>query len=125
MKILLAVDGSKYSDAAVQALASKIRKEDADVLVLQVVEPRIFSTPPQMAAGYEPEMAEIMKEQFQNAQQTVDRAVAFGVAEARLLPAIMGNFKFLPSLALGLVAVVWIAGLELFLHFFDRYLSGN
>ena len=29
-----------------------------------------------MAAGYEPEMAEIMKEQFQNAQQTVDRAVA-------------------------------------------------
>ena len=32
----------------------------------------------------------------------------FGVAEARLLPAIMGNFKFLPSLALGLVAVVWI-----------------
>jgi hypothetical protein len=49
----------------------------------------------------------------------------FGLAEARLLPAIMGNFKFLPSLALGLVAVVWIAGLELFLHFFDRYLSGN
>ena len=49
----------------------------------------------------------------------------FGVAEARLLPAIMGNFEFLPSIALGLVAMVWIAGLELFLHFFDRYLSGN
>jgi nucleotide-binding universal stress UspA family protein len=76
MKILLAVDGSKYSDAAVQALASKIRKEDAEVLALQVVEPRIFSTPPQMAAGYEPELEEIMKEQFQNAQQTVDRAAA-------------------------------------------------
>jgi len=29
-----------------------------------------------MAAGYEPEMAEIMKEQFQNAQQTVDCAAA-------------------------------------------------
>lgn len=76
MKILLAVDGSKYSDAAVQALASKIRKESADVLVLQVVEPRIFVTPPQMAAGYEPELAEIMKEQFQQAQQAVDRAAA-------------------------------------------------
>ena len=49
----------------------------------------------------------------------------FGVAEDRLLPPIMGNFSFLPSLALGLVAVLWIAGLELFLHFFDRYLSGN
>jgi nucleotide-binding universal stress UspA family protein len=76
MKILVAVDGSKYSDAAVQALISKIRKEDSDVLVLQVVEPRIFSTPPQMAPGYEPELEEIMKEQFQNAQQTVDRSAA-------------------------------------------------
>ena len=49
----------------------------------------------------------------------------FGVAEGRLLPAIIGNFRLLPSVALGVVAVVWIAGLELFLHFFDRYLSGN
>jgi nucleotide-binding universal stress UspA family protein len=76
MKIVLAVDGSKYSDAAVQAVISQIHKEKADVLVLQVVEPRVFSTPPQMAAGYEPEMAEIMKEQFKQAQQTVDRAAA-------------------------------------------------
>jgi nucleotide-binding universal stress UspA family protein len=46
------------------------------VLVLQVVEPRIFSTPPQMAAGFEPEMAEIIKEQFTQAQRTVERAAA-------------------------------------------------
>lgn len=76
MKILLAVDGSKYSDAAVQTLISKIRKEDVEVLIVQVVEPRIFSTPPQMAAGYEPELAELMKEQSKQAQQTVDRAAA-------------------------------------------------
>jgi nucleotide-binding universal stress UspA family protein len=76
MKIVLAVDGSKYSDAAAQAVISQIHKEKADVLVLQVVEPRVFSTPPQMAAGYEPEMAEIMKEQFKQAQHTVDRAAA-------------------------------------------------
>ena len=49
----------------------------------------------------------------------------FGVAEARLLPAVIGNFRLIPSLALGVVAVVWMAGLELFLHFFDHYLSGN
>jgi hypothetical protein len=49
----------------------------------------------------------------------------FGVAEAQFLSAIIGNLKLLPSLALGLKAVVWIAGLELFLRFFDRYLSGN
>jgi nucleotide-binding universal stress UspA family protein len=29
-----------------------------------------------MAAGYEPELAELMKEQFKQAQQTVDRAAA-------------------------------------------------
>jgi nucleotide-binding universal stress UspA family protein len=76
MKILLAIDGSKHSDAAIQAVTSQIRKDNAEVLVLQVVEPRIFSTPPQMAAGYEPELAEIMKEQFKQAQQAVDRAAA-------------------------------------------------
>ncbi len=48
-----------------------------------------------------------------------------GVAEARLLPSVIGSFELLPSLALGLIALSWIAGLELFLHFFDRYLSGN
>lgn len=49
----------------------------------------------------------------------------FGMAEVELLPAMLGGFRLLPSVALGLMAVVWIAGLELFLHFFDRYLSGN
>ena len=48
-----------------------------------------------------------------------------GVAGAELLPAIEGHFTLLPSVALGLMAVVWIVGLELFLHFFDRYLSRN
>jgi nucleotide-binding universal stress UspA family protein len=74
MKILLAVDGSKYSDAAVQAVASQVHNDKAEVLVLEVVEPRIFSTPPHMAPGYEPELEEIMKEQFKQAQQNVDRA---------------------------------------------------
>jgi nucleotide-binding universal stress UspA family protein len=35
-----------------------------------------FPRHPQMAEGYEPELAEIMKEQFKQAQQTVDRAAA-------------------------------------------------
>jgi len=61
VKILLAVDGSKYSDATAQAMISRLRPEGADVLVLQVIEPRIFSTPPQMAEGYAPEQEEIMK----------------------------------------------------------------
>lgn len=76
MKILLAIDGSKYSDTTVQALAAQIRAENTEVLILQVVEPRIYSTPPQMAQGYHPEMEEIMKEQFKQAQQNVDRSAA-------------------------------------------------
>jgi nucleotide-binding universal stress UspA family protein len=58
------------------AVISQLHKEKAEVLVLQVVEPRIFSTPQEMAAGYEPEIAEIMKEQFNQAQQTVNRVAA-------------------------------------------------
>lgn len=34
-------------------------------------------------------------------------------------------FRAFPSVVLGLVALVFIFGLELFLHFFDRYLSRN
>jgi hypothetical protein len=48
-----------------------------------------------------------------------------GAAQAQLLPTIISGFKLLPSLALGLVAILWIAGLEVFLHFFDLYLSRN
>jgi nucleotide-binding universal stress UspA family protein len=74
MKILLAVDGSEYSQAAMQALVSQMRPEGAEVLVLRVVEPRIFSIPPQMAAGYAPEQDEILKEEFRYAQESVNQA---------------------------------------------------
>jgi len=73
MKLLLAVDGSKYADAAAQALASLMKAQNTEVLVLQVIEPRIYSTPPQMAAGYEPEQAEYLKEKSQEAHKSVDR----------------------------------------------------
>ena len=75
MKILLAIDGSKYSDGTVQAL-TQFRREKTEVLILQIVEPRIYSTPPQMAPGYAPELEEILKEQLKQARQTVDRAAA-------------------------------------------------
>lgn len=73
MKLLLAVDGSKYSDAAAQAVASQMKTQNTEVLVLQVIEPRIYSTPPQMAAGYAPEQAEYLKEKSQEAHKSVDR----------------------------------------------------
>jgi hypothetical protein len=36
-----------------------------------------------------------------------------------------GGVRLLASLALALLGVVWVIGLELFLRFFDRYLSRN
>jgi nucleotide-binding universal stress UspA family protein len=74
MKILLAVDGSKFSEAAAQALASQIRPQDADVLILQVVKPILYSTPPQMSPGYAPELAERRKERVAEAEASVGRA---------------------------------------------------
>jgi nucleotide-binding universal stress UspA family protein len=73
VKILVAVDGSEFSEAAAQALISQTRMQDAEVLVLEVVEPLIFTAPPQSAPGYAPEMAARQEEQIKNAKATVAR----------------------------------------------------
>jgi nucleotide-binding universal stress UspA family protein len=56
MKILLAMDGSKYSETAARAVIAGLRTEGAEVRVLQVVEMAIYAEPPQMAQGYAPEL---------------------------------------------------------------------
>lgn len=71
MKVLLAVDGSRFSGAAADAVARHLRPEGTEVLVLQVIEPRVFSVPPQMASGYEPEQEEFLKGEFRRAEQCV------------------------------------------------------
>ena len=74
MKILLAIDGSKYAEDATEAVKHALTAKNADVLVLAVVEPQIISNPPQMAAGYAPEQAERMKELGKCAAERVARA---------------------------------------------------
>ena len=74
MKILLASDGSKFSEAAGQMIVSDFRTQGAEVLVLQVVEPLVFSTPPlQMAHGYAPEMSARLHDQLKQAKESVAR----------------------------------------------------
>lgn len=73
MKILLATDGSTYSEVAAQTVASGFRAQGAEVLVLQVVEPLVFSTPPQMAHGYAPEMAARLQDKLKEAKESVAR----------------------------------------------------
>jgi nucleotide-binding universal stress UspA family protein len=73
MKVLLATDGSAFTAAAIQTMISLFRVQNSDVLVLQIVEPVVFSTPPQMAAGYAPEMEEIRQSLFKHARESVAR----------------------------------------------------
>lgn len=73
MRVLLAIDGSKFSEAAVTALTSLAKPQGTQILVLEVVEPRTFSTPPQMSPGYVPEQDEFLKEQIGQAERSVDR----------------------------------------------------
>lgn len=58
MKILIATDGSRFSDAAAEAVGSQFRSQNAEVRVLSVVEPISGAVPPQMSRGYYPELQE-------------------------------------------------------------------
>jgi len=69
MKILLATDGSKFSEAAAKSLAGQFRPQDTEVRVLQVVEPLAIPEPPQMSPGYYPEL----EEQLPQAREAADR----------------------------------------------------
>jgi nucleotide-binding universal stress UspA family protein len=75
MRILLAVDGSRFSEAAIQFVSSSFRAQDCQMLALEVVEPAVFSTPPQMAAGYAPEMAERLEISLGESKDSVSHAV--------------------------------------------------
>ena len=69
MKILLAIDDSKFSEAATKSLAGQFRPQDSEVRVLHVVEPTLIAEPPQMSAGYYPEL----EDQLPEAREVVDR----------------------------------------------------
>ncbi len=69
MKIILAIDDSKFSEAATKRLAAQFQPQDNEVRVLHVVEPIVISEPPQMSAGYYPELGDRLPQ----ARELVDR----------------------------------------------------
>ena len=73
MKILLAIDDSKYSEAALQLLVTQNRPKETEVRVVHVVEPMTFLVAPQMTTGYAPELDEVRKEQLKQARELVAR----------------------------------------------------
>jgi nucleotide-binding universal stress UspA family protein len=55
MKILMAIDDSKFSGDVIQAVMTQFRPEHIEVRVLHVLQPSA-PAPPQMAPGYAPEL---------------------------------------------------------------------
>jgi|SRR5271165_2339286 len=68
MKILVGTDDSKFSGNVLRAIVTQFRTENTEVRVLHVLQP-IAPAPPQMAAGYAPEL----EDQKQPARELVER----------------------------------------------------
>jgi len=68
MKILVGVDDSKFSGDVSRAVVTQFRTENTEVRVLHVLQP-IAPAPPQMAAGYAPEL----EDQKKPARELVER----------------------------------------------------
>jgi nucleotide-binding universal stress UspA family protein len=60
MKILMGIDDSKFSGDVLKAIVTQFRTEHTEVRVLHVLQP-IAPAPPQMAAGYAPELEDQRK----------------------------------------------------------------
>jgi nucleotide-binding universal stress UspA family protein len=59
MRILLGIDDSKNAAEIARALGAQFRPQNTDVLVLHVLQPLGLVAPPEMAAGYAPELADL------------------------------------------------------------------
>jgi nucleotide-binding universal stress UspA family protein len=70
MRILVATDGSSFSEAAVKTATALARPQETEVLILEVVEPLMYFVPPQMAPGYAPEQVERQRELLDLAKKT-------------------------------------------------------
>jgi nucleotide-binding universal stress UspA family protein len=77
MKILMGIDDSKSSGDVLTAIVKQFQPEKTEIRVLHVVQPLVPTAPPQMAAGYAPELEEQKKE----ARELVER-VAKGLRSA-------------------------------------------
>jgi universal stress protein A len=69
MRLLLAVDDSDYSQAAVEQVGTHFNPQTTEIKMLHVMPPASYSSPPQMARGYAPEMEELEK----NARSNLDK----------------------------------------------------
>ena len=72
MKVLLAIDDSKFSQEALRVVSRQLRPADSEIRVLHVLQPLALSPVPQMDARYAPEL----ESQGGEARALVERAAA-------------------------------------------------
>ena len=70
MRILLAIDDSKFSEAAVQAVIEQARPQDAEIQVLHVVEPPSLLVAREMG-GYDPRLDAVWDAETKEAETLV------------------------------------------------------
>ncbi len=73
-KVLVAIDSTGLSELVVESLTAQMRPDQTEVLVLQVVEP-LYSVPPEMSPGYQPERAVERKQLQELAKEALKSAV--------------------------------------------------
>jgi len=78
MKVLLAVDDSKFSEAALEAVVAQFNPSGTEVRVTNVVEPISLTPPPQMARGYAPEVLEQVKKAEEQSERCAKKLRAAG-----------------------------------------------
>ncbi len=70
MKVLLAIDDSKFSDAAIQAVIARAHSKDTEVRVLHVVDQAISLVAREMG-GFDPTLDARLEEETKQAQDLV------------------------------------------------------
>jgi nucleotide-binding universal stress UspA family protein len=73
VKILLAIDDSKFSEAAIESIIRQAKPQKTEVRVLHVIE-AIPIYPDGQAWGYGPEASQVLEEQRKEAEGLVARA---------------------------------------------------
>src|ERR1051326_4329667 len=74
-KVLVAIDNTGLSELVPESLSAQMRPEETEILVVQVVEPLMYSTPPEMSPGWQPENAARRKELQERAKESLALAV--------------------------------------------------
>lgn len=78
MRILAAIDDSESSQATMERIIAQFRPGEIEVRVLHVVSPIAISAPPQMAAGFSPELEKQVSDGRRLLEKAADRIKTAG-----------------------------------------------